>query len=149
MLRTHKHWLPVIVWMGFIFAMSTSLGSSEHTSRIIEPLLRWLNPQIRPETVDLVHTVVRKGGHLTEYAVLALLLLRALKKSQPARGHLKAAGIALLVAAAYAATDEYHQTFVPGRTPSPYDVMIDATGAFAALTVASVLRKSRTQIVDR
>src|SRR5476651_839744 len=73
MLRAHKHWLPVILWMGFIFVMSTELGSFAHTSRIIEPLLRWLYPGISAKTVDLVHLLIRKGGHLTEYAVLALL----------------------------------------------------------------------------
>lgn len=146
MLRAHKHWLAVILWMGFIFVMSTELGSSAHTSRIIEPLLRWLNPQISAETIDLVHTLGRKGGHLTEYAVLALLTLRATNTSMRAGrtgGWHKAAAIALLVAAAYAATDEFHQSFVPERTASVYDVLIDTTGAVVALTAASVWRKLR------
>jgi VanZ family protein len=146
MLRAHKHWLPVVLWMGFIFVMSTSLGSAEHTSMIIEPLLRWLNPDISPENIDLVHTLVRKGGHLTEYAVLALLTLRAVNislRTVQTGGWYKATGIALLVAAAYATTDEFHQSFVPGRTASVYDVMIDTSGAFVALTVAAVWRKLR------
>ncbi len=148
MLRIHKHWLPVVLWMGFIFVLSTSLGSAEHTSMIIEPLLRWLNPDISPENIDLVHTLVRKGGHLTEYAILALLTLRATSislRTGQTGGWYKAAGIALLVAAAYAATDEWHQSFVPGRTASVYDVTIDTSGAFIALIVAAAWRKLRTR----
>ncbi len=145
MLRSFKPWLPVILWMGFIFTMSTSLGTSEHTSLIIEPLLKWLKPDITPEHLDLVHLVIRKCAHLSEYAVLGLLLLRALKQSRPAIGQAKAVGVALLIAAAYASTDEYHQTFVPGRTPAVHDVLIDTTGAFLALAAVSVGRKLRGQ----
>jgi VanZ family protein len=144
MLRAHQHWLPVILWMGFIFVMSTSLGSSAHTSRLIEPLIRLLAPGISPAAVDRVHFFIRKGGHLTEYAILALLVLRAVRISLQARaaGNLcKAAGIALLVSVAYAGSDEYHQSFVPGRTASVYDVMIDGCGAAAALAAALGWRK--------
>ncbi len=134
--------------MGFIFVMSTSLGSSEHTSRIIEPLIRWLAPGISSAAVDRVHLLIRKTGHLTEYAILALLVLRAAGISLRRRhleGGCRAAGIALLVAAAYAASDEFHQSFVPGRTASVYDVLIDTSGAFVALTVAMVVRKKKSQ----
>jgi len=146
MLRAHRHWLPVILWMGFIFVMSTSLGSSAHTSRIIEPLIRWLAPGISPAAVDRVHGLIRKTGHFTEYAILALLVLRAVRISLRHRhleGGCKAAGIALLVAAVYASTDEFHQSFVPGRTASVYDVLIDTSGAFVALTAAMLVRKGK------
>ena len=122
--------------MGVIFIMSTDLGSSVHTSRIIEPLLRWLNPQISPEAIGRVHFLVRKTGHFTEYAVLALLVLRAFRKSTPefwSTRVWRAAVCALLVTAAYAATDEFHQVFVPGRTASPGDVLIDSSGGATRL----------------
>ncbi len=147
MLRAHKHWLPVILWMGVIFAMSTGLGASDNTSRIIEPLLRWLLPHSPPENITLMHFLIRKLAHLSEYAVLGLLTRRAtgitLNPQHPARAGWKAAGLALLIAAAYAATDEFHQVFVPGRTPALGDVMIDASGAFLALLVAELWRKYR------
>jgi len=148
MLRAQKHWLPVVLWMGFIFAMSTSLGTAENTSRFIEPLLRWLMPHSPPETIAFAHFLIRKCGHFSEYAVLALLLWRAagitLKPSSPT-GILRVAGVALLVATAYAATDEFHQCFVPGRTPSLGDVLIDASGALAALAVVTLWRGRRRQ----
>ncbi len=144
MLRALKHWLPVILWMGLIFFVSTDFGSSTHTSQIIEPILKWLNPDISSTAIDLVQTIIRKGGHFTEYAILALLALRSVNLSRPNGSHFQAIAIALLIAATYAATDEFHQSFIPSRTASIYDVMIDTSGAFAALTVASLWRKFRT-----
>jgi VanZ family protein len=142
MLRAYRPWLPVVLWMGFIFTMSTSLGASDNTSRFIEPLLRALLPHAAPETIDWAHFLIRKAGHLTEYAILALLLRRALRATlHPGSSGLKVSALALLIAAAYASTDEFHQTFVPGRTPSPHDVLIDTTGAFVALAVAAVWQK--------
>src|SRR5437762_14140264 len=72
-----RYWLPLLVWLGVIFFGSTDLMSAEHTSRFIVPFLRWLKPDISPETLASIHFIVRKCAHLSEYAVLALLLLRA------------------------------------------------------------------------
>lgn len=149
MLPTLKHWLPVIVWMGLIFLISTDLGSAGHTSQIIVPVLKWLKPDISVDTIDLFQTIIRKGGHLTEYAILALLTMRAInlsRQNQPERqsaGYFRSAVIALLIAAIYAATDEFHQSFIPSRTASIYDVLIDTTGAFVALGAATLWKKLR------
>ncbi|HTL67622.1 MAG TPA: VanZ family protein [Lacunisphaera sp.] len=134
MFSQHKHWWPVVAWMAFIFCMSTDFGTAEHTSRVIEPLLRWLLPHATDELIARGHFVMRKLGHLSEYAVLALLVRRALVASLgPAASAIRVAVIAVAICAGYAATDEFHQTFVPGRTPSPVDVAIDATGSALAL----------------
>jgi VanZ family protein len=122
--------------MTLIFVMSSDFGSAAHTSRIIEPLILWINPNASPETLAHLHFLVRKFGHLSEYAVLALLVLRAIRlTARPtlARWSWQRAGIALLIAAAYAATDEWHQSFVPTRTAAFDDVLIDSTGALAGL----------------
>jgi VanZ family protein len=133
MLRIVNRWLPVVVWMAFIFAMSTGLGSAEHTSRFIGPFLHWLLPDASAETIAGLHFLIRKAAHFTEYAILALLLLRALGP-----GGFRSLGLALLIAAAYAGTDEFHQSFVAGRTPSLGDVLIDTGGAFVALAMAAI-----------
>lgn len=130
--------------MGVIFACSTGLGGADHTSRFLGPLLRWLLPHAAPETLAEAHFLLRKAAHLAEYAVLALLALRAGRRSlrPTATGwSWKAAGLALLISVGYAATDEFHQTFVRGRTPSPGDVLIDGTGAALALVGAGLRRK--------
>ena len=100
-----SRWLPVLVWAGVIFAFSSipSLNSGLGT---------W----------DLV---LRKIAHMTEYAILALLLMRA--TGSYAR--------AFALAVAYAASDEVHQLFVRGRHGSPIDVGIDTVGALIGLTL--------------
>ena len=85
--------------------------------------------------------VARKLVHIAEYALLCFLWWRVLRLRLSARG---AALAAFAITVAYAATDEYHQTFVPGRSGSPIDVGIDALGAGAAalaLVRASTARR--------
>jgi VanZ family protein len=127
--------------MGFIFVMSTDMASASHTSRIIEPLLRMIHPDITPAGIDLGHLIVRKCGHLTEYAVLAILARRALAKSAGRPGwSWVIAGGAWAIAAGYAVTDEFHQAFVASRTSSPGDVLIDSLGAAAGLATLFLLQ---------
>ena len=91
-------WLPVVLWAAVIFAFSSvpDLGTG---------LGGW----------DLV---LRKLAHTVEYAILGLLLVRALRRELPA----------LVLGVAYASSDELHQHFVPGRRGAPLDVLIDAVG---------------------
>jgi VanZ family protein len=98
-------WLPVLAWAAVIFAFSAipSLSSG----------------------LGVWDTVLRKGAHITEYAVLGALLYRALEREAPAL----AAGIA------YAATDELHQHFVRGRHAAPVDVAIDAVGVALGMLI--------------
>jgi VanZ family protein len=103
--RTLSLWLPVLAWAGLIFGLSA-----------IPSLSTGLG------TWDLV---LRKCAHATEYAILAVLLWRALRRELAA----------LALAVAYAATDEWHQTFVRGRHGSPVDVAIDAAGATLGLVL--------------
>jgi len=131
-----KYWLPVLVWMAIIFTASSDIHSYEHSSRIIGPLLRWLFPHISANTVDWVVFIARKCAHVAEYSILALLLWRALRRpqrSRPRSWNWHEAAVALLLVAAYAVTDEFHQIFVPTRTPAVHDVFIDTLGGAAGL----------------
>ena len=76
--RFVRYWMPAIVWMALIFLGSTDMLSAEHTSRFLVPFLRWLDPQISLATLNTIQIGIRKLGHLTEYAILAVLLWRAL-----------------------------------------------------------------------
>jgi len=131
-----RYWLPVLLWMALIFGFSTGAGSTRHTSRILGPILRWLVPGISDESVRNVQTVVRKGGHVSEYAVLACLLWRARRRpirNDPRPWNWSEAGFALGVAALFAVSDEMHQAFVPSREARVGDVCFDATGAALGL----------------
>jgi VanZ family protein len=126
------YWLPVLVWMACIFSASSDQMSFQHSSRLIGPLIRWLFPQISDHALASAVFVVRKCAHLTEYAILAWLLWRAIRK--PIRGDTRPwrwseAFLVVGLVALYASTDEFHQTFVPSRQGSVWDVLLDTTGA--------------------
>jgi len=126
-----KNWLPAIAWACLISVLSTDAFSSQHTSRFIIPILRWIFPRAGDETLALMHAVVRKTAHVTEYFLFSILLLRALRGED--RGwKLRWAIWAVVIAAGYAGLDEYHQSFVPSRTASPWDALLDTAGASAA-----------------
>jgi VanZ family protein len=141
-----KYWLPVLLWMTIIFTASSDPKSFEHSSRIIAPLLRWLFPQISGDTVHLIVFIARKCAHLAEYAVLALLIWRALHKpvkNNPRPWSRRETGYTLLVVFIYAGSDEFHQIFVPTRTPAIHDVMIDTLGGALGLLVLWFIRFRR------
>ncbi len=127
-------WAPPIVWTAVVLVMSSTHFSADHTGSVLRPLLTWLLPWLTPEHVAFLHGVVRKAAHLTEYAVLAALWFRALTRS--AVRPTAAAWLALAVSVACAVVDETHQTFVPNRTGSAGDVLIDSLGALAAVLPA-------------
>ena len=109
--------------------------SAEHTSRFLIPFLRWLNPSISSETLLQMHFYARKAAHVSEYAVLAALLYRALVNTILQSRALLSAALVLLVCSFYAMTDEFHQSFVLSRTASVRDVAIDSVGALFGLLV--------------
>jgi VanZ family protein len=137
-MQRFKAYLPVLIWMAVIFAGSTDLGSSQRTSRFIGPFLRWFNPEVSEETIRAVQAVVRKGAHLTVYAILAILTWRARRvagRTTPflSNWNWRESGLIFAFCALYAITDELHQTFVSTRQGHPLDVMIDSLGALCGL----------------
>jgi VanZ family protein len=126
-------YLPLIVWMAFISFASSNEFSADNTSRVIGPLLLWLFPNITEESLRLVHFLVRKAAHITEYAILGWLAARAFSGSsrESLRQRWFLAGVLLIVL--YALFDEYHQSFVPSRTGSLYDSAIDIAGGLVGL----------------
>src|SRR6266516_718068 len=131
-----KYWLPPFIWLGVIFVGSTGVMSAEQTSRFLVPFLRWLDPQISFATIAAIHFALRKLGHLTEYAIFAALLWRALRRGT----HLQAKMsifflLACFAAAIFAVPNEFPQSFVPSRTASPIDIMLDICGAMIGLII--------------
>lgn len=143
--RVLLRWVPAVVWMVLIFSASTDAMSNQHTSRFFEPFFRWLIPGISNETLQWLHLLFRKGGHVTEYAVLGSLLWWALGASSAAWQARRRPVLALLLAALYAASDEFHQSFIPSRGAAVTDVLIDCTGAALALTAITLLAAIRSR----
>jgi VanZ family protein len=138
-----KYWLPVLIWLLLIFIGSTDLMSAEQTSRIIGPLLRWFNPDISAQLIAQVQFFVRKGAHVTEYAILAVLFWRALRATLRSASILSIGAGALIVSALFAVSDEFHQSFVATRTASESDVLIDTSGAIIALAICYLMARRR------
>jgi VanZ family protein len=129
-----KFWLPAIAWACLISGLSTDAFSSNHTSVVIIPVLRWLFSHASAETIDLIHEIIRKMAHLTEYFIFSIFLVRGLR-GKNLGWTLRWAIWAIVIAAGYAALDEFHQSFVPSRTASPWDAMLDTVGASVAQVV--------------
>jgi VanZ family protein len=142
-----KYWLPVIAWMLLIFCGSGDVLSTKQTSRFLGPMIHWLLPRLSDERVQAMVTVVRKGGHVTEYGVLALLVWWARRKTAQQdvrRWEWPDARFALAVAFIYAMTDEFHQAFVPSRQGSMWDVLLDTSGAAVALLILWAIVRRRS-----
>ena len=122
-----SRYLPLVVWLVFISYASSDSFNASNTSRIIGPLVLWLFPNTSPETMATIHFITRKIAHFTEYAILGFLAARAFRPYQ----RWFVISVALVVV--YALIDEYHQSFVPSRTASVFDSMIDMAGGITAL----------------
>jgi VanZ family protein len=136
-------WWPALLWATVIFSMSTDRFSSEHTRSIIEPILKWIYPAITADQFEMIHHLIRKCAHFTEYFIFGLLLFRGIRRGRPGWRWSWGFG-ALFAAAIYSALDEIHQAFVASRTASPYDSLLDSVGALAAMLVLFLWLRSRT-----
>jgi VanZ family protein len=130
-LRRLVPWVPALFWAILISYASTDAFSSSHTSVIIIPALHLLFPHAGAETLERMHFFIRKSAHFAEYFIFSLFLMRGVRGNDHG-WKLRWAILALIIAAGYSALDEFHQSFVPSRTASPWDSLLDTTGAAAA-----------------
>lgn len=129
---------PALAWAVVISLFSTRAFTSDNTASIFIPILHWLLPKASFTVLFRIHHYIRKCGHFTEYFILSLLILRAIRGGRHTT-RLAWALAAIGIVAAYAALDEFHQSFVPGRTPAVMDVLIDASGGAAAQAIAALV----------
>jgi VanZ family protein len=134
---------PLAAWVGFIFLASSASFSASNTSRFIQPLLVWLFPGISEASLLQAHFLVRKAAHFTEYALLALLAARAFLTSTGERLRRGWWLAAFALVAAVALLDEYHQSFLPSRTGTVYDSLLDMAGGASALALTALWRAAR------
>jgi VanZ family protein len=145
MIQTAQHtpplwirWTVVGLWMGVIFFMSSQSNSGEESGAITQFLIHLVGASPTPDQAAEVHHLLRKASHFTEYAVFAMLLAWAQPSLTLGRTALTW-GFATL----YAASDEWHQTFVPNRGPAVTDVMIDSAGALTGLAIWLLLSRRK------
>ncbi len=142
--RFATNWIPLFLWLGVIFLGSTDLMSAEHTSRFLVPFLRWLKPGIPGDAIAQVQFFVRKAAHLIEYAILAMLLWRAVCRGTNLK--MKMSILFIVVwggCAIFAVGDEFHQSFAVSRTASAQDVLIDVCGAVVGLAIYLTLNRRK------
>jgi VanZ family protein len=143
--RLLSRYLPLVAWLIFISYASSDNFSAANTSPIIGPLVLWLFPNTTPETLAVIHFVVRKIAHFTEYAILAYLAARAFRTSPRAALANRWFLAALVLIVIYALLDEYHQNYVPSRTASIYDSLLDMSGGLVMLLVLRHRDKNRAR----
>ena len=123
--------LALSLWMAVIFFLSHQNGhDSSETSGILLELLKLLGIGPGSSVQGVLSYLVRKAGHFTEYLILAILFLRT-RKGRGSSG--RSALYALLFVFLYASSDEFHQSFIPGRGPAFSDVLIDTTGGLTGI----------------
>ena len=123
-------WVIVALWAAVIFFMSAHTGSDFDGTGPLAAIKRWLvglaAPVFGPDT-----DIVNVAAHFTEYLVFGGLLVLAARRTWPALGWGK-----LALASLYAVTDEFHQSFVPGRVCDPADWLTDTLGAALGASAA-------------
>lgn len=133
---------PLVLWIIFISFASTSEFSAANTSQVLRPLLLWFFPNLSEAQLAAAHFLTRKAAHFTEYGVLAFLARRAFISSAQVFLRRYWFQVAMVLVVIYALLDEFHQSFVPSRTPSIYDSAIDAAGGLAVLILFKICRKT-------
>ena len=143
---------PAVAWACFVLFASSSNFSASNTSRILRPFLLWLFPEISEASLALAHFFVRKAAHFAEYALLALLAARAFRTSSHAPLARRWWLASFILVASVALVDEYHQSFVPARTGTFYDSLLDMAGGATALACAALWlarREGKSAVASR
>jgi len=134
-LQAFLWWVPVIVWAGVIFFMSTKNFGTSFTNNLLAQILALVHLTVSRHTFGLLAHVFRKLGHLTEYSIFAVFLYHALGDDHRSVWNPRKALACILLATLYSLTDEFHQRFVPGRGPSIVDCGIDGIGATLGMVI--------------
>ena len=136
------YWLPAVAWMAMVFGASTDTFSAKNTGEVLHAVLAWIFGQINAATFGLLHFLVRKSAHFTEYAILCALWFRALRVHLTSLWRVRWALVGLIISLSVAILDEVHQGFVPSRTSDVRDVLLDFCGAlFAQMLIWYALRR--------
>jgi VanZ family protein len=156
-----KDWLPILLWASVIFFFSAQPYEKQELSPQINGIidkqlieenfshikLHYASSEVsvqRLGAAKFVEFFIRKSAHFIEFAVLAFLIYRALRRRM-IRTNVKIIG-AFAGSVLYAISDEFHQSFTSNRTPLVHDVFIDSLGALFGVLVAFIIYKYRLKV---
>jgi VanZ family protein len=134
-------WWPVGLAITVIFLESTAWMGADHTSGPLRKLFESLFGRVGDHAWEFIHHVIRKCGHFLGYGFMGLAWLRAWWMTLPGSHFLPDAGLALLGTALVASCDEWHQSFLPNRTGTPWDVLLDCSGALTLQVLVYVFMR--------
>ena len=123
-------WLPVALGIAMIMCESTEIMGANHTYGPLHALWVAIFGPISWQRWDRIHHFLRKAGHFLGYGAIGVAWLRAWWRSAPHLPFRADMLFALLGTAIIATCDEWHQSFLPNRNSSIWDVLLDCTGAF-------------------
>jgi len=145
-----RAWAPVVIAIAVICTESTDLFSSQNTSGWLRPVVERLFGHFNDATWANVHHYIRKTGHFVGYGTVGFTFLRAWLYTLDRRGprpllawRLRSSLLAILSTALIASGDELHQTFIPSRSGSPLDMLLDTSGACTLCLLVWLLCWSR------
>jgi VanZ family protein len=143
-------WLPVLLGIAVIVLESTAYFGADHTSGPLRWICQALFGPINPARWDVIHHYIRKSGHFLGYGAIGLAWLRAWHMTLPRSLFLTQAFLALLGTGLLASWDEWHQSFLPNRTSSPWDVLLDCAGAWMMICAIFIaMRISQPRVLLR
>ena len=129
-------WLPVAVGVAIIVLESTEYLGSNYTSRPLRWFVQMLFGSVSDAQWDQIHHYIRKSGHFLGYGAIGLAWLRAWRMTLPQFRFVADSLLAMLGTGLLASWDEWHQAFLPNRTSSPWDVLLDCSGALVMVGIA-------------
>lgn len=130
-------WWPVALGIAVIWTESQWFMGADHTTHILRPIWQAIFGPVPDARWEVIHHYLRKTGHFVGYGLIGLAWLRAWRHTLPLAKFWIDAALAMLGTATMATLDEWHQAFLPNRTASPWDVLLDCTGALVMITLAS------------
>jgi VanZ family protein len=143
-------WLPVAVGIGVIALESTIWFGADRTSGPLRAIYEFLVGPVSDAQWPPIHHLIRKSGHFIGYGLLCLTWLRAWWMVLRTLTFWRCALLGLVCTALVASCDEWHQTFLPNRTGTPWDVLLDCCGgSVALLLVYAYARAFRSQRLAR
>ena len=145
-------WIPAMIWLAVIAVESSGWLSSANTGRLLYAIVTFILGPIDPDAFAIIHALLRKIGHVIGYGILSFLLFRAWRttlRPKTQAWNLLWAVVSFVMTAAVASLDEWHQTYLPSRTGTLHDVVLDSLAALSVQFLIFAFLWNRTSASER